>query len=63
MSMEKNGFLEKLKTELTKTHDVLAKNLDYLLFGKKSLDKAFFEELEELLITADMGPQFHSRLD
>jgi fused signal recognition particle receptor len=58
MSMEKNGFLEKLKTGLTKTHDALAKNLDYLLFGKKSLDKALFEELEELLITADMGPQF-----
>jgi fused signal recognition particle receptor len=58
MSMEKNGFLEKLKTGLTKTHDALAKNLDHLLFGKKSLDKALFEELEELLITADMGPRF-----
>ena len=56
--MEKNGFLEKLKTGLTKTHDALAKNLNYLLFGKKSLDKVLFEELEELLITADMGPQF-----
>ena len=64
MPMEKNGFLEKLKTGLTKTRDVLAKNLDYLLFGKKSLDKAFFEELEELLITADMGPHFtHDLID
>ena len=64
MSMEKNGFLEKLKTGLTKTHDALTKNLDYLLFGKKSLDKALFEELEELLITADMGPQFtHDLID
>ena len=58
MSMGNNGFLGKLKTGLTKTHDALAKNLDYLLFGKKSLDKVLFEELEELLITADMGPQF-----
>jgi len=64
MSIEKNGFLEKLKTGLTKTHDALAKNLDHLLFGKKSLDKELFDELEELLITADMGPQFaHDLID
>ncbi|MGD0021465.1 MAG: signal recognition particle-docking protein FtsY [Smithellaceae bacterium] len=62
--MEKNGFLEKLKTGLVKTRNALAKNLDYLLFGKKSLDEVLFEELEELLITADMGPQFaHDLID
>ncbi len=64
MSMEKNGFGEKLNTGLTKTRAALAKNLDYLLFGKKHLDEALFEELEELLITADMGPQFaHELID
>lgn len=62
MSMEKNGFGEKLNTGLTKTRAALAKNLDYLLFGKKHLDEALFEELEELLITADMGPQFAREL-
>ncbi len=64
MSMEKNGFLEKLKTGLTKTRDALAKNLDALLFGRKALDRELFEELEELLITADLGPQFtHDLID
>jgi fused signal recognition particle receptor len=62
--MEKNGFLEKLKTGLTKTRNVLTKNLDNLVFGKKVIDKELFDELEELLITADMGPQFaHDLID
>lgn len=62
--MEKNGFLEKLKTGLTKTRNVLTKNLDNLVFGKKVIDKELFDELEELLITADMGPQFaHNLID
>jgi len=56
--MINNIFLEKLKGGLTKTRAALTKNLDNLIFGKKILDKELFEELEELLITADMGPQF-----
>ena len=56
--MVNNSFLDKLKTGLTKTRAVLTKNLDNLVFGKKVLDKELFAELEELLITADMGPQF-----
>jgi len=56
--MVNNSFLDKLKTGLTKTRAALTKNLDNLVFGKKVLDKELFEELEELLITADMGPQF-----
>ena len=56
--MKKNNFFFKLKSGLTKTRDSLAKNLDSLLFGKKLLDPALFDELEEMLIAADMGPQF-----
>jgi fused signal recognition particle receptor len=62
--MGKNGFFERLKTGLTKTHDALARNLDTLLFGGKALDRELFDELEELLIMADMGPQFvHGLID
>ena len=53
-----NSFVEKLKTGLAKTRNALTKNLDNLVFGKRVLDRELFEELEELLITADMGPQF-----
>lgn len=56
--MAKIGFFERLKTGLTKTRDVLTRNLDHLIFGKRVLDQALFEELEELLIASDMGPQF-----
>ena len=56
--MEKNSFFEKLKTGLAKTRDVLTMDLNDLVFSKKVLDKELFDKLEELLITADMGPQF-----
>ena len=56
--MGKNGFLEKLKSGLMKTRKVLTTDIDDLLFGAKDLDKKLFDELEELLIAADMGPQF-----
>jgi len=52
------GLLDKLKAGLTKTRNVLTKNLDNLVFGKRVLDQALFDELEELMISADMGPQF-----
>jgi fused signal recognition particle receptor len=56
--MGKMSIFEKLKTGLTKTRDALTKNLDNLVFGKRVIDKELFDELEELLISADMGPQF-----
>jgi fused signal recognition particle receptor len=57
-----NSIFEKLKAGLIKTRSALSKNLDNLVFGKKVLDKDLFDQLEELLITADMGPQFTSDL-
>jgi fused signal recognition particle receptor len=56
--MGQNGFFKKLKTGLTRTRDALAKNIDSLLLGGKVLDNELFDELEELLISADLGPQF-----
>lgn len=52
------GLFDKLKAGLTKTRDSLTKSLDHLVFGKRVLDQALFDELEELMISADMGPQF-----
>lgn len=58
------GFFDKLKAGLAKTRDVLTMDLDDLILGKKVLDQSLFDELEELLITADMGPQFtHDLID
>lgn len=52
------GLFDKLKAGLTKTRNALTKNLDSLIFGKRVLDQTLFDELEELMISADMGPQF-----
>ena len=56
--MSKTKFLEKIKSGLMKTRTVLTTDIDDLLFGSKDLGKKLFDELEELLIAADMGPQF-----
>jgi fused signal recognition particle receptor len=55
--MVKINFFEKLKTGLAKTREVLTTDLNDL-FSKKVIDKELFDKLEELLISADMGPQF-----
>lgn len=49
------GFFERLKQGLRKTHEGLVGRIDALLLGKKTIDAATLEELEEILITADIG--------
>ena len=54
---EKKGFFsftEKIKKGLTKTRDNLSTQLTDL-FQNKKIDEAFFEELETILLTADVG--------
>ncbi|MDI6776684.1 MAG: signal recognition particle-docking protein FtsY [Syntrophales bacterium] len=58
MGMEGRSFFEKLKTGLAKTREILVKNIDGIIFGGKVIDQKLFEELEEALITADVGPAF-----
>ncbi|HTY21471.1 MAG TPA: signal recognition particle-docking protein FtsY [Geobacteraceae bacterium] len=49
------GFFERLKQGLSKTHANLVGRIDSLLLGKKQIDADTLEELEEILITADIG--------
>lgn len=49
------GFFERLKRGLRKTHEGLVGRIDTLLLGKKKIDADTLEELEEILITADIG--------
>jgi len=57
VAMVKISLFERLKTGLAKTRDVLTMDLNDL-FSKKIIDKELYDKLEELLISADMGPQF-----
>jgi len=49
------GFLQRLKDGLARTRDSLVSQLDSLFLGKKEIDAELLDELEELLIMADIG--------
>ena len=50
-----NGLFSRLKTGLTKTREVLTTDINQLFVAAKQIDENLFEELEELLITSDLG--------
>jgi len=52
---EKPGLFERLKSGLKKTKDGLVGRIDALVLGKKTIDADTLEELEEILITSDIG--------
>jgi len=49
------GFFERLKQGLSKTHSNLVGRIDSLVLGRKQIDAETLEELEEILIAADIG--------
>ena len=51
----KPGFFERLKSGLKKTTEGLVGRIDTLVLGKKTIDADTLEELEEILITSDIG--------
>jgi fused signal recognition particle receptor len=51
----RKGLLRRFRERLSRTRDTLAGGLDRLFAGRKEVDAALLEELEELLITADLG--------
>ncbi|MBC2713463.1 MAG: signal recognition particle-docking protein FtsY [Desulfosarcina sp.] len=51
------GLFSRLKSGLSKTRKILTTDIDDLFLGKKLVDDDMLENLEELLITADMGVQ------
>ena len=55
MNEEKKGFFAKLKAGLTKTRNSIKSGIDSILNGFSSIDDDFYEELEEILIMADLG--------
>jgi fused signal recognition particle receptor len=54
---EKQGFFRRLRNRLSKTRQGFVSRVDQLLLGKKEIDEALLEELEEILITSDLGVQ------
>lgn len=51
----KQGFFKRLVAGLTKTRDQLTESLNQIFKGHSELDDDFYDELEEVLIMADLG--------
>lgn len=50
-------LLSRLKSGLSRTRQILTTDIDKLFAGKRLIDDDLLEELEEILITADIGVQ------
>lgn len=55
MNLFKNFNFDKLKDGLTKTRDKLVNKINETITGKAKLDEEVLEEIEEILITSDIG--------
>lgn len=55
MEEEKKGFFSRLVAGLEKTRHAVVSGLDDLFNGPGEIDDTFYEELEEVLISGDMG--------
>ncbi|HQT39549.1 MAG TPA: signal recognition particle receptor subunit alpha, partial [Acidocella sp.] len=58
--MALSAFFSKLKTGLSRSAEKLGSNIA-ATFTKRKLDDAALEELEDMLIAADLGPAVASR--
>jgi fused signal recognition particle receptor len=56
-SIKPSGFFKRLKSGLSKTREILTTDINDLFTGKRKIDDELLEELEELLITSDIGVQ------
>lgn len=55
MGEGKKGFFSKLVSGLSKTRDNIVAGIESVFNGFSSIDDEFYEELEEILIMADLG--------
>ncbi len=54
---QKQGLFSRLKRGLSKTRQILTTDIEDVFAGKKQIDEEMLEEIEELLITSDIGVQ------
>ena len=54
---DKSDFLSRLKQGLSRTRKILTTDIDELFADNRKIDDELLEELEELLITSDIGVQ------
>jgi fused signal recognition particle receptor len=52
---EKHGFFQRLKHGLSKTHNAIVRRIEEVTVGKREISEDLLEDLEEILIGADIG--------
>lgn len=62
MSLFKNFNLEKIKNGLTKTRNKIVKTISETLTGKAQIDEDTLNQIEEILITSDMGVETSDKI-
>ena len=55
MAEEKKGFFKRLAEGLSKTRNNIVAGIDAVFHGFSSIDDDFYEEIEEILVMADLG--------
>jgi fused signal recognition particle receptor len=58
----KTGFFQRLRNGLSKTRGAITTRIDQMLAGFGKVDEELFEELEEILITSDVGMETSLRI-
>lgn len=56
------GFFDKLKSGLAKTRNNFVTGIEKAVYGKKEIDAAALDDLEEMLISADLGAETASTI-
>lgn len=59
---EKKGFFSKLVSGLSKTRNQIISGIDSIFSGASHIDEDFYEELEEILVMADLGINTTTRI-
>ena len=59
---EKVGFFSRMKSGLSKTRSKFSEGMGRLILGEKLIDDELLEEIETLLLTADVGVQATSEI-
>lgn len=62
MAEEKKGLFQRLKEGLFKTHKNLVNKIDQVVIGRKVIDEELYDELEEVLVSSDLGAQTSYKL-
>lgn len=62
MAEEKKGFFQRLAEGLTKTRNQIVSGIDGVFRGFSKIDDEFYEEIEEILISGDLGVRATDRI-